>query len=91
MKTLYWNSIEINKEESIAFEQYLKTITRGLQFTTYKFTAYKTTEVYLETITYYIAEEIEYLEAFIKHRYKQIRPCGEPETNKIVEINFNKK
>ena len=41
MKIRYWNSIEINKEETIAFEQYLKTITRGLQFTTYKFIVYK--------------------------------------------------
>lgn len=90
MKVLYWYSIAINKNECTAFEHYLKTITRGLQYTAYQFTAYRTTESYAEIVTYYIAEEIEYLQAFIKHRYQQIRPCSELEKNKIVSVNFSK-
>ncbi len=90
MKIRYWNSIEINKEETIAFEQYLKTITRGLQFTTHQVIVYKTTEVNTETITYYIAEEIEYLQAFIKHRYPQIGLCNAPNANKVTELKFKK-
>lgn len=88
MKNYFWYLIEIDNEKVTAFEKYILTITRGLQFTAYKFTVYKAVALNYKTTTYYINEEIQYLQSLIKHRYPQIVLCNEPKSAEIVKVDF---
>lgn len=91
MKNYYWYSIEVENEKRHEFEQYLTTIIKNLQFTPYPFTIYKATQTNGLTVNYFVSAKNEYLYSFIKNRFPNITPCSEPETNKIVEIDFYKK